>query len=328
MGAPSPDVMVSVSIITYNQIDFIRKAIDSALKQEVSFNYEIIIGDDSSTDGTREVLKEYKEKYPDKIHLILHPHRYGDIPGRTNNITNIYACRGKYIALLDGDDFWISKDKLKRQVAFLEANPEYTFSTHQSKPVIDGEITEDTESLDIDDKAQKTFTHDDILQTPWAFAATSTFLLRNNVIHEFPDWFWDIISADYAIMLLWSEKGKLIYFNNIFTGYRQHEESFMATEYYKIDNLEIKIKELQLYRKRFLPFHGRDKKRGLIKTLKIAQHINKQIATIKQRYLAQLYAKKKYPLFFKKLILHSFSNNSFFYFLKLKIKKFLSNNSN
>jgi len=95
--------LVSVSIITYNHKRFIQTALDSVLAQKADFKYEIIVGDDISKDGTQDILREYQEMLPDKIHLILHPRDYDRIPGRVNNITNIYACRGKYIAILDGD---------------------------------------------------------------------------------------------------------------------------------------------------------------------------------------------------------------------------------
>jgi len=123
---------VSVSILTYNQRNLIGKAIDSVLMQEVDFPYEIIIGDDCSSDGTQEILKDYQRRYPHIIQLVLHPRRYDDVPGRTNNITNLYACRGEYIAMLDGDDYWISEDKLQRQVDFLDENPEYVMTFHDA----------------------------------------------------------------------------------------------------------------------------------------------------------------------------------------------------
>ena len=113
---------VSVSIITYNQRELIGRAIDSVLMQEVDFPYEIIIGDDCSDDGTQEMIEAYRRQHPDKIQLILHPRRYTDeVPGRTNNTTNLLNCRGKYTAMLDGDDYWTDAGKLQRQYDRLEA---------------------------------------------------------------------------------------------------------------------------------------------------------------------------------------------------------------
>lgn len=121
-------IKVSVHIITYNQIKFISQAIESVLKQQVNFKYEIIIGDDFSTDGTREILQDYQSKYPDIIKLLLHPHNLGPkkVAGKNNFLSVLNACTGKYIALLDGDDYWTDKEKLQKQFDFLEKNNEYS----------------------------------------------------------------------------------------------------------------------------------------------------------------------------------------------------------
>ena len=100
-------------MITYQHERYIGRAIESVLQQRVDFPYEIIIGDDFSTDGTREILRQYQQQYSDIIQLVLHPRRYDNVPGRINNITNLYACRGQYVAMLDGDDCWLGE----RQIA-------------------------------------------------------------------------------------------------------------------------------------------------------------------------------------------------------------------
>lgn len=114
-------------MLTYQHRRYIRKALDSILGQEVNFNYEIVIGDDFSTDGTREILIEYKNKYPDKIKLILNEQRKGPV----QNLLGIQKdIRGKYIALLEGDDFWTDNQKLQIQVDFLEQNESYSGVFH------------------------------------------------------------------------------------------------------------------------------------------------------------------------------------------------------
>jgi glycosyltransferase involved in cell wall biosynthesis len=114
--------LVSVHIVTYNQIQYIRQAIDSVLNQKVNFNYEIIIGDDCSTDGTKEIIEYYANQYNDKIFPV-----YNNInKGFLENWKQTYLqCKGKYIAFLEGDDFWTDEYKLQKQVDFLEANPDY-----------------------------------------------------------------------------------------------------------------------------------------------------------------------------------------------------------
>lgn len=126
-----PNPRVSCWIVAYNQVRYVRQAIDSVLAQNVDFPIEIIIGDDDSNDGTREVLIEYARKHPSLIRLFLHC-RENQIPihGGTANpnfqgIYNWQHCRGEYIATLECDDFWTDPDKLKKQVRFLDENPSY-----------------------------------------------------------------------------------------------------------------------------------------------------------------------------------------------------------
>ncbi|MBN1056566.1 glycosyltransferase [Clostridium botulinum] len=122
------NIQVSVIVITYNQRKYIRQAIDSILMQEVNFTYEILVGDDASTDGTQEILKEYKEKYPELFKLILRKENIG----ATKNIYDILTkAKGKYLATLEGDDYWINSSKLQMQYNFLENNNEYIGCTHK-----------------------------------------------------------------------------------------------------------------------------------------------------------------------------------------------------
>ncbi len=127
-----PAPKVSVWLVTYNQIRYITQAIDSVLMQQTNFDFEIILGDDDSNDGTRELCISYANRYPEKIRLFLH-HRAnatpiaGDIPNPNfQGVYNWYQCRGEYIATLEGDDFWTDPFKLQKQVDFLDTHAGYT----------------------------------------------------------------------------------------------------------------------------------------------------------------------------------------------------------
>ncbi|WP_051907951.1 glycosyltransferase family 2 protein [Flavimarina sp. Hel_I_48] len=242
--------LVSISIITYNHKDFIVDAIESVLMQEVNFEYEIIIGDDFSNDGTQDILKDYEQRYPDKIQLILHPRDYDCIPGRINNITNLYACRGKYIAMLDGDDSWLSTDKLQKQVNFLEENEDFAVSFHDMMLYYqNGTIVKHSSKIAHYDQGKTVFTYKDVL-SGW-FIQTSSLLFRNHRIGEFPDWFWEIYSADYAIQLLAARHGKLKYFPDLFAKRNYHPQSFTATQNTTQTHLQRRKKELIFFEKYF-----------------------------------------------------------------------------
>lgn len=115
--------LVSVIVITYNQKKYIKKALDSILEQKVNFTFEIIVGDDCSTDGTNDIIKIYEKNNRDKMVCIYREHNLGAEKNFNDIIFNI--AQGKYIAECEGDDFWETKDKLQKQIDFLRQNPEY-----------------------------------------------------------------------------------------------------------------------------------------------------------------------------------------------------------
>ena len=118
---------VSVFMITYNHEKYIAEALDSILMQKTDFDFDIVIGEDCSTDATRRIVLEYSRKYPDKIKLLLHNVNVGFI---SNMMYVLEACTGKYVAMCEGDDYWTDPFKLQKQVDFLETNKEYVLATH------------------------------------------------------------------------------------------------------------------------------------------------------------------------------------------------------
>jgi len=127
--------IVSVLVQTYQQKNFIGECLDSILMQETTFEYEILIGEDGSVDGTREICLEYAKNYPGKIRLFLH-HRenqikvLGEATSNFNAFYNFYSAKGKYIAFCEGDDKWGDPLKLEKQVAFLKVQPSFSFVYH------------------------------------------------------------------------------------------------------------------------------------------------------------------------------------------------------
>ena len=121
--------LVSIVCITYNHKDYINQTIESFLMQKTNFTYEIVIGEDCSTDGTRQIVFEYEKKYDDIIRVITSDSNVGM---RENGTRSRLACKGKYIAVCDGDDYWTSANKLQRQVDFMEANPDYSLCFHDA----------------------------------------------------------------------------------------------------------------------------------------------------------------------------------------------------
>lgn len=115
------DPMVSVRMVTYNHAPYISQAIDGVLRQETDYPYELIIGEDCSTDATRKIVLQYQKKHPHVIRVITSACNVG---AKRNNWRVGQACRGRYVALCDGDDYWHHPQKLQKQVDYLEAHPE------------------------------------------------------------------------------------------------------------------------------------------------------------------------------------------------------------
>lgn len=207
--------MVSICMITYNHEPYIIEAIEGVLMQQTTFPYQLVIGEDCSADGSRAICEEYAKKYPNKIRLLPSDKNLGM---NSNFIRTMKACTGKYIALCEGDDFWIDESKLQKQVDFMEQNPDFSLCYTHSKEVNEIQNTEKicgaNRPLIIDLGY--------ILVEGW-FMRTPTLFFQNGIIDKFPDWFYTAYSTDYILHLLLAEKGKVAKLEDITAVYRRHE---------------------------------------------------------------------------------------------------------
>lgn len=129
----SERILVSICCLTFNHAPFIRKCLDGFLMQEGDFDIEVLIHDDASTDGTKEIIEEYKSAHPYIFYPIFQTENQGSKGGRSFTAKyNFPRCRGKYIALCEGDDYWTDSTKLKQQVEFLEQNNDYVLTGHDA----------------------------------------------------------------------------------------------------------------------------------------------------------------------------------------------------
>jgi glycosyltransferase involved in cell wall biosynthesis len=125
--------LVSISCISFNQANYIGNVLECFLNQDVDFPVEILIHDDASTDGTREIIEEYEKRYPHIIKPIFQTENKFSKGAKCIHATfNFKRSKGKYIATCEGDDYWIDKNKLKKQVFFLENNKEFTLCSHEA----------------------------------------------------------------------------------------------------------------------------------------------------------------------------------------------------
>mgnify|MGYP004538349555 CR=1 FL=1 len=121
--------MLSVYVPTYNHEKYITRALDSILMQKTEYSYEVLVGEDVSTDSTRAVLKEYEKAHPGKLTVFYREKNMNDMP-IWNSLDLKMRARGKYMIALEGDDFWTDDRKLQKQIDFLESHPEYIAVAH------------------------------------------------------------------------------------------------------------------------------------------------------------------------------------------------------
>src|SRR5690606_35489744 len=125
------DPLLSICSLTYNHKKFIKKALDGMLMQQTNFSFEVLVNDDASTDGTTEILEAYQQKYPGIIKPVFHKENQYSKGIRGLYARNLFPlAKGKFIALCEGDDYWTDKNKLQKQVDFLENNSAYTLCGH------------------------------------------------------------------------------------------------------------------------------------------------------------------------------------------------------
>jgi glycosyltransferase involved in cell wall biosynthesis len=218
------NIKVSISLVTFNHEKYIAQAIESILMQVVNFDYEIIIGEDYSSDRTRDIVKEYYHKYPDKIRLILPEQNLGCY-GQKIFVQTLKACQGDYIALLDGDDYWTSANKLQMQVDFLDSHPDCVICFHDVVKIIENGSLESIQYNDFQPKAISTIKH--LLKSN--FIPTCSTLYRNRLFSDFPDWYYDLICGDWILHVFNAQHGHIGYINQNMGVYRVHEHGLFSS---------------------------------------------------------------------------------------------------
>lgn len=214
------EILLSIAMITYNQENYIRQALDSILMQNVNFQYEIIIGEDCSPDSTRVILLEYHEQYPNRFKLIFRDKNVG----ATKNLYDVLMnCQGKYIALLEGDDFWTNSNKLQLQVDFLEEHNAYTGVSHDFEYVNKNGEHLSMSNEERSDKS-KEFAMKDFIKWEWPIQ-TATLVFRNFFINKKDEDFSIIytahnLMADRTLAMLILRKSNIIIIREVMSAYR------------------------------------------------------------------------------------------------------------
>ena len=209
---------LSVCFITYNHEKFVAQALEGVLMQKTNFDFEIVIGEDFSTDRTRDIVIEYASKHPAKIKLALDNKNVG---GHINFIRTLNACRGEFIALIDGDDYWTTPYKLQKQVDLLSKRPDCVISFHNVL-----EIFEDNSRPPFhycSSSQKETSTLEDLLRAN--FMATCSVVFRNNLFENYPEWYLNLKlkMGDWPFHILNAQYGNICYINEVMGVHRIHK---------------------------------------------------------------------------------------------------------
>ena len=213
--------LVSIFSLTYNHANYIDEFMDSVLSQTYN-NWELIIGDDASTDGSQEILLKYQKKYPDKIKLILNKKNLGITE---NSINVLKACSGKYVALVATDDLMLPT-KIEKQVEVLENNPNINICYHNLKVIFENSNKRILFSK-INQYTPKRGTIKDLIKYGTFMGACSVMIRKDNI----PSYFFDDrikIASDWKFLIDTIKDGEFYYIDEVLGKYRRHANNITS----------------------------------------------------------------------------------------------------
>jgi glycosyltransferase involved in cell wall biosynthesis len=206
----------SVFVLTHDHVDWIGQALDSALSQEAPFPFEILVADDFSTDGTRERVLGHARRHPDLIRTYL--------PDRNLGVEGIWLeaarrCRGEYVAILEGDDYWTSPQKLAKQVALLDARPGWSSCFHRATLFHEDAARPPRPATPAFDR--NVFEIDDLIRS--CFIPFLTVMFRREVLASIPAWAFSYAWFDWLFHVFCARRGPIGFLDEDMAAYRVHD---------------------------------------------------------------------------------------------------------
>ena len=218
----NPSVMaitpvVSVAMITYNHGPYLAEAIEGVVAQKTDFPIELIIGEDCSIDNTRDIAMDYQRRYPHIIRVVYSDRNVG---GMDNGRRVLAVCRGKFVAICEGDDYWICPEKLQQQVSVLSRLNNIDISIHScyrksemSGKVILSAVRSSTDCI---------LTLSEMITDELIFVPTASMVVRRSLLVSIQDWFENTKPpcGDYFLQVFASQRGGAYYINKPMSVYR------------------------------------------------------------------------------------------------------------
>lgn len=218
MDPKREEVTVSICCITYNQSGYIRDALEGFLMQKTDFAWELLIHDDASDDGTADIIREYAGKYPDRIFPVLQTeNQYSKGFTNISGTYNFPRARGRYIAMCEGDDYWVDEDKLQRQVDYMEAHPDCSLCFHSARIEVQGRAL--TERSMRPYRGSRKVTPEEIIDKTSGYP-TASLLFRRKMVEQLPDYYVSAPIADIPLQLMAAAGGWAYYMDRPMCVYR------------------------------------------------------------------------------------------------------------
>lgn len=242
--------LISISCITYNHEKYIADALDSFLMQKTDFDFEILIHDDASTDGTANIIREYEKKYPNIIKVIYQTeNQFKNGTKRMFYTFNDSRATGKYIALCEGDDYWTDEYKLQKQVNYMEQNPKCSMCIH-SADLVDGNRKYQGQKIR-PYKESRIVSTDDLIIGGGGFCATASIMYCKKEVEDLPNFFFEAHVGDFPLQLILASKGQVFYIDEVMCAYRIGIEGSWTTNLNsgkdsKEKNIKIWEKDIKL----------------------------------------------------------------------------------
>jgi glycosyltransferase involved in cell wall biosynthesis len=295
---------VSVCMITYGHENSIEEAINSVLMQECDFDIELIISNDSSPDATDKIIQNIILQHPKGylIQYIKHEKNMGMMP---NFISALQQCKGKYVAICEGDDYWIDRHKLQKQVSFLEINNDFVLTFHNAET--HNNFT-GTKYLFLKDYNVDEFKVADIFEK-WLIP-TASMVYRNNFGNEFPDYFHEATHGDLALQLYLSKFGKFKGFKDVLSVYRINQSSVTVNSFSSYTQNNKHIKQLNVMNVYFNKIYNAQIQKRIFLFYLINANTFKNESIIKPLYWIgkAIFLNPKYAIDYKKNLQEVFIN--------------------
>ncbi|MBA4697258.1 MAG: glycosyltransferase [Legionella sp.] len=236
---------VSICVITYNHEPYIRRCLESLVMQETDFDIEIVIRDDGSKDNTQAIINDFQKRYPDKVRFL---HSSSNLGMTANLMTVFEAAKGEYLAICEGDDYWIDPKKLQKQVLALEKYPGADLCCHPALVV--GIKNNQQRKKYIGAYATNTtmIPAYEVIKADGGFIATPSIMIRKTCLQQLPSWFLAVPIADYFIQVFGALRGGCVFLPEPMAAYQQYATGSWSSA------MRVDLQKKQIFLKQYLVY--------------------------------------------------------------------------